>query len=179
MAAAYEIPEESLQALRDCLASYDKSGDGVLSKDDFSGALTFAGITATPETASFLAHSFDKNGDGRLQIDELCANWYTLVQHSVNGEMLEKAFRKLDRNGDGFVKILELQRVLTGTGDKMTGDEVAELAHLLLKDFDKDGDGKFSYPEFVMMFDQGAFPFKKPVVESKDISENFRIEHTS
>lgn len=50
--------------------------------------------------------------DGKLQIEELVENWYALCEHSVNGEELMNAFRKLDLDGDGYIKITELLVIL-------------------------------------------------------------------
>lgn len=52
---------------------------------------------------------FSSVGDGKLQIKELVDNWKILAQHSVNGDDLLSAFKVIDKNKDGFVRLAELK----------------------------------------------------------------------
>lgn len=48
-------------------------------------------------------------GDGKLQVTELVENWPYLIQYGVNGPDLYEAFKALDLNNDGYVRIVELK----------------------------------------------------------------------
>jgi calmodulin len=60
-------------------------------------------------------------------------------------EALRAAFRSYDQDGDGYVTIDELRRVLAGQGEQLTASELEEV----LRDLDTDGDGRVSFEEFL------------------------------
>ncbi|QQP56415.1 Calmodulin [Caligus rogercresseyi] len=63
-------------------------------------------------------------------------------------EKMREAFRVFDREGHGFITVLDLTQVLTTLGDKLTEEESLEL----IREADIDGDGNVNYEEFVTMF---------------------------
>ncbi|XP_067934439.1 calmodulin-like [Watersipora subatra] len=160
--AKVELSGDSKKALYECFKYYDTSGDGVIDKEELPDALRFAGIDPSETDLDKIIKLFDSNGDGKLQIEELVENWDALCQHSVNGKQLMDAFNKLDLDGDGYIKLDELVYILRNTGEKMSLKEAWEFARTM-KQFDKNGDGKFAYPEFVAMWSADAFPM--PVSE--------------
>jgi len=168
-----ELPEGSRKVLEKCFQQFDKSGDGILQAKELPQALQFAGIFVTVQGAKEIAQLFDKYGDGKLQIKELVDNWKILAQHSVNGDDLLNAFKVIDKNKDGFVRLAELKHVLTQLGEKWTSDEARQAISDLRK-YDTNNDGKFSYPEFVQMYINDAYPFKRPSdPERKDITQDY------
>jgi hypothetical protein len=64
----------------------------------------------------------------------------------VNEKLIE-AFKVFDRDGNGFVSAAELRHVMKNLGEKLTDEEVAEMA----RQADVDGDGRIEYDEFVKM----------------------------
>ena len=48
--------------LFDCFKSYDKSGDGVIDRDELPDALRFAGINPSKEDIECIIKLFDSNG---------------------------------------------------------------------------------------------------------------------
>jgi calmodulin len=60
-------------------------------------------------------------------------------------EALRVAFRSYDQDGDGYVTIDELRRLLAGQGEHLTQSELEEV----IRDLDTDGDGRVSFEEFV------------------------------
>ena len=50
---------------------------------------------------------------------------------------LERAFKIFDKNGDGFIEVGELSRVMTELGEKLSEEEVKQM--LAVADVDKDG----------------------------------------
>jgi len=168
-----ELSEGSKQVLMQCFGKFDKKKDGILQANELPKALEIAGITATEKQSAELIKLFDKNGDGCLQITELVDNWKVLAQHSVNGDELLEAFKVLDKNKDGYLRNHELKCLLRKLGEKWSEDEIEHILKTLRK-YDTNGDGKFSYPEFVQMYIQDAYPFKKPEnPDRKDVTQEF------
>ena len=52
-----------------------------------------------------------------------------------------EAFKVFDREGNGFITSLEIRRVMTNLGNKLTDDEVDEM----VREADLDGDGQINY----------------------------------
>ncbi|XP_071953053.1 EF-hand calcium-binding domain-containing protein 7-like [Antedon mediterranea] len=88
----------------------------------------------------------------------------------MNERELEKAFKKIDVNGDGFITYKELKKVLTGRGEKMSESEVKSM----IKEVDEDGDEKLNYTEFCKMLISTVEQCKK-----KGADKLSRIEHRS
>ncbi|XP_067934379.1 uncharacterized protein [Watersipora subatra] len=169
-----ELSEDSRKALIECFRHFDLNKDGKIGADELPDALAFAGIHPTEEDLKDILRLFDSQGNGKISIEELVDNYHILVQHSIHGEELIDAFNKFDTNKDGFLNLPELKKVLTSAGEKWTQDEAAQLLEDLMK-YDKNGDGKFDYMEFVTMFMDNSYPFKKPEVCKEKISETYKM----
>ncbi|KAK9137493.1 hypothetical protein Sjap_008087 [Stephania japonica] len=83
---------------------------------------------------------FDKDGDGRITIEELEKVIKCLVQHPTKQE-LESMIRDFDVNGNGM---LELGEFLNLMARKMKEAEVEDELQDAFKVFDKDRDGYIS-----------------------------------
>ena len=60
---------------------------------------------------------------------------------------LREAFREFDKDGKGTVTASELRQVMAESGQSMTETEINDL----MKQVDKNSDGKINYEEFVKM----------------------------
>ena len=61
-------------------------------------------------------------------------------------EMLHKAFEIFDLDGNGYIEREELDQTLPGGADDNAWDDI-------IKQVDKDGDGKIDFDEFVQMME--------------------------
>ena len=64
-------------------------------------------------------------------------------------KVIREEFDKLDLDGSGFISKSEMMKTISGC--EFLGDREAE-AKKCLDDIDVDGDGKISYPEFLMVW---------------------------
>ena len=65
----------------------------------------------------------------------------------LNSGLPRDAFRVFDREGNGYISIIDLTDVLLKIGEKLSSDEVDEL----IAEADIDGDGNIYYDEFAAM----------------------------
>ena len=107
-----------------------------------AAALAFGGTAASAQQAMTTTdlQALDTSGDGAVDAEELAA-------------FMAKAFARLDKNGDGYVTIVESQAVITPeqfAAANTNGDDglsLQEWQAQAAKDMaaaDKDGDGKLN-----------------------------------
>ncbi|XP_071119114.1 EF-hand calcium-binding domain-containing protein 7-like isoform X2 [Haliotis cracherodii] len=123
------------------LSVYDDLKDVISSEYDLSAVLQQSGRNPTRKT---LAKYWTDETD-YLTFDDfvnICRR-----EHATTTDDLMKAFRKIDINGDGYISLDELFRMLTTRGEKMTRDEVQRM----IDEVDENRDGKLDYGEFCNM----------------------------
>ena len=90
----------------------------------------------------------DNDGSGSIDFEEfldLIAG--KMKTFGDTEKSIRKAFRVLDKDGDGFITVRELKDVMTKLGEKLTMKEVEELVN----EADMNGDGRIDMEEFVQM----------------------------
>jgi predicted ferric reductase/Ca2+-binding EF-hand superfamily protein len=120
------------------------------SRIDALGLKKALGLRAE-ELATRMLAIFDRDGDGTIDRDEFLSGVRALVFGS-DEDKLRFAFRLHDHDGDGMVDATELRRMITlGLVEddvSMADNRVDRLASVLLREADRDGDGRLSFAEF-------------------------------
>merc|ERR1712013_9969 len=111
----------------------DKNGDGKLTKEEWHKVLNNSGVPTTIEEVDEFFKDLDRDYDERLSFGEF------LGEESH----IEKIFKNMDKNGDGFVTKTEFKNVC----QNLTTDQV----EVAFRQFDTSGDDKLNYKEFCMM----------------------------
>mmetsp|Transcript_5722 Transcript_5722/g.6134 ORF Transcript_5722/g.6134 Transcript_5722/m.6134 type:complete len:474 (+) Transcript_5722:35-1456(+) len=144
--AVYVTSENEKKKLEETFRSLDKDNNGTLSYDELVEGFTL--ITGSKEIAIQQAQTtleradFDKSG---------VIDYSEFVVAAMSQEKLlsktkiEEAFKRFDKNGDGYIERAELSAVLGG----VEIDE--EQWQKIINDCDTDKDGKISYEEFTLM----------------------------
>ncbi|XP_055885191.1 EF-hand calcium-binding domain-containing protein 7-like isoform X6 [Biomphalaria glabrata] len=119
------------------LGHYDDLGDKIDSKEDLILLLQQTGRNPTsksvakywtPRTESMTFEDFV----------DVCSR-----EPVTSEEELLKAFHKIDLNGDGYISLDELYKIMTTKGEKMSKDEVKDI----IDEVDENKDGKLDYKE--------------------------------
>ncbi len=127
------LSAEEISGAGSALKKLDRNGDGKITRDELAGPgrrPTVAEPAATRPAATTLPDRFkelDKNNDGKISKEEA-------------PERLREFFDRVDTNGNGFLEPEELQRL---AGPRPMAGNPADM----LKELDKNGDGKLSKEE--------------------------------
>ncbi|XP_033117524.1 EF-hand calcium-binding domain-containing protein 7-like [Anneissia japonica] len=129
----------------ECLMTYKliigNIKDNIKSKDQLIQMLHHAGRNPSQKNLK----SYWKDSTNSLTFQDFCK---IMKEEKVPTEKdLQKAFKKIDVNGDGFITFKELKKVLTARGEKMSESEVKSM----INEVDDNGDGKLDYTEFCKM----------------------------
>jgi len=100
--------------------------------------------------------AFDKNGDGRLSMDEVKQGYLDHYGKVMSDDEVEKMFKSVDSDNSGFIDYTEFV-VAAMNEQELNSNEFLQAA---FKMFDKDGSGVISADEIktVLGFDKGIDP---------------------
>ncbi|KAK3794626.1 hypothetical protein RRG08_003772 [Elysia crispata] len=85
---------------------------------------------------------------------------------------LMKAFRKIDLNGDGYISLDELFKIMTTKGEKMSRAEVKEM----IDEVDENKDGRLDYREFAKMVVSTTEDFKRMSLKEMERKEKRKMK---
>ncbi|XP_040049023.1 troponin C, slow skeletal and cardiac muscles isoform X1 [Gasterosteus aculeatus] len=127
--------------------------DAAISTKELGKVMRMLGQNPTPEELQEMIDEVDEDGSGTVDFDEFLVMMVRCMKEESKGkseEELAELFRMFDkgyhtRNGDGYIDLEELKTMLESTGEAITEDDIEEL----MKDGDKNNDGKIDYDEFL------------------------------
>ena len=115
--------------------------------------------------------AFDKNGDGKLSMQEVKEGYLEHYGKVMSDEEVEEMFNKVDTDKSGFIDYSEFV-VAAMNENQLTSNEKLQAA---FKMFDKDGSGSISADEIreVLSFG-GTNPLSKEAIDAiiKQVDEN-------
>ena len=94
-----------------------------------------------------MIHEVDADGNGTVEFPEFLELMGKKMKDTDTEEELVEAFKVFDRDGNGLITFIELRKVMTLLGEKLTDADLQEMIH----EADVDGDGGINYTEFVRM----------------------------
>lgn len=89
-------------------------------------------------------------------------------EKATTADDLMKAFRKIDINGDGYISLEELYKIMTTKGEKMSRSDVKKM----IDEVDENKDGRLDYGEFCKMIMETTEECKKvsrKIMEKKEL----------
>jgi len=149
--------------LREAFALFDADGDGEVTVKELSDIfkkLRAENKIKQSELQALLRAS-DKDKNGTINFQEFHELWEKLKSYGSGSECglveltqeektIREEFDKLDQDGSGFICKSEMMKTISGC-NFLAGDREAE-AKKCIDDIDVNGDGKISYPEFLMVW---------------------------
>lgn len=141
--------EETLEAYREAFDLLDKDGSNSICANELGMLLRAVGENPTQREIDYFIKSCDKNKNNLIEFEDFVLLMDIIKRDATRKEdqmkTLERAFKIFDKNGDGFIEVNELSRVMTELGEKLSEEEVKQM--LAVADVDKDG--KINYKEFI------------------------------
>ena len=105
------------------------------------------GQNPTEEEVKEMIDEVDADGSGSIDFPEFLSLMARKMKESDTNEELVEAFKVFDDSGNELISAVELRRVMTNLGEKLTEAEVDEM----IREADVDGDGYINFQEFVSM----------------------------
>merc|ERR1712110_871525 len=93
---------------------YDDDGSKTLTLEEFVEGVNDFGLNFSSDETSDLFAEFDKDGSGTISFDE----FLVALRGNLNGSrmgIVEQAFKKADRSGDGVFDAMDMKKVYKAT----------------------------------------------------------------
>ncbi|KAG2249152.1 hypothetical protein Bca4012_087520 [Brassica carinata] len=175
--SSFRLRSPSLNALRlqRIFDLFDKNGDGFITVDELSQALSRLGLNADLSDLLSTVESYIQPGNTGLNFDDFSSLHKTLDDSFFGGagdddddndddpssaaadeSDLAEAFKVFDENGDGFISARELQTVLKKLGLPEGGE--MERVEKMIVSVDRNKDGRVDFFEFKNMMRTVVIP---------------------
>lgn len=166
------ITDEKQATLRQTFDDMDLDRNGKISFGEFEEFMVKSG-TMTREAAEKVFNSVDIDKDREMSFNELLL---TVADHQLRNvnERMHKMFLVIDVNGDGFLSPKEIKDYFSQNLKDDTLIKELDLGSQLdaiVREADKNGDGKISFGEFVRVMNPDAFKAVEEDDEKADLEE--------
>ena len=142
-----EIKDEELNEIRTVFAKCDVDGSGAITKDELGRILQSLGQNFSAKEFIEMMKTIDLNEDGFVTFHEFLSLYKKHVLFKVQEEKLREAFNICDYDGNEFVTLDELKRVIGVVGENLSEEQIITM----IKEVDMDDDGKINFEEFIQL----------------------------
>jgi calcium-dependent protein kinase len=142
------LTKEEKNEMLELFQSFDKNGDGVLSKEEiYEGYKASLGEIEAKKIVEKIMKEIDIDKSGTIDYNEFLIA-ATSRQSVLNKEKLEQTFQMFDKDGNGSISLDEIRSIL---GNSFTDQKALEA---IIKECDTNGDGEISMSEFKEMMNK-------------------------
>ncbi|XP_045182057.2 calmodulin-beta-like [Mercenaria mercenaria] len=138
--------------IKEMFKLFDKNGDNNISTAEMGKVLRTMGFQMTNKEIKAAVKQIDTNGNGTIEYGEFRSFLIKQFKHSKSEQdtrqEIRQAFRIFDRDGNGYIEKAELRRAMKTMGEPLTETEL----DIMMRDADKNKDGKIDYEEFVVLW---------------------------
>ncbi|KAI8646221.1 hypothetical protein BD408DRAFT_410404 [Parasitella parasitica] len=145
-----QLNEQQLSEYRESFSLFDKDGNGVIDIKELGQVMRSLNRKPTEEELKDMINEVDADENGTIDFDEFLTIVSRMKENSKESENeLVEAFKVFDKDGNGYITPDELRAVMANLGQTLTSQELDEM----IKEADKDGDGRIDYLEFSKMME--------------------------
>ena len=152
--------EEEVAHLRKAFDQIDVDESGTIDVEEIKTLMEALGKEPSEFEIKTMMEFADKDGNGTIEFSEFCGMYgkYVAEERSDEEENLYQCFQVFDLDGNGYIERNELASLMASLGSKSFRAPPESLVDELIRDADKDGDGKINYQEFTKaMIEKGGF----------------------
>ncbi|CAG2166580.1 unnamed protein product [Oppiella nova] len=124
---------------------FDKTKRGSFGVKELKEVMQSYGLNANEQQLYEMVAQIDTNNNGLVTFDQFMAVFTQRMADSEKEEEMREAFKVLDKDGNGFLPIPYLKRLMTEMGDKMTNEEWDQL----LETISMTGNEDINYEEMI------------------------------
>lgn len=130
-----DLTADQITEYRDAFMMFDVDGSGAISTHELGSLMRSLGAAPTAAELEGFIDDVDVNGDGEVDFDEFLVLMEQQKNASDPMEELSDAFKIFEK--DGRISMLDLYRVMSCLGDKLSPDDAMDFVKEL--PFDQDG----------------------------------------
>ena len=116
-----------------------------MAQGDLQTLMSSVGFRVDDEQASEMIKVADSNNTGTIELKEFLALMVGQLRDKHTKHEYARKFQIFDKNNDGYITESEIRRVTDVLGVSLYPDQI----QTLIKEADKNKDGKISYREYV------------------------------
>ena len=116
-----------------------------MAQGDLQTLMSSVGFRVDDEQASEMIKVADSNNTGTIELKEFLALMVGQLRDKHTKHEYARKFQIFDKNNDGYITESEIRRVTDVLGVNLYPDQI----QTLIKEADKNKDGKISYREYV------------------------------
>lgn len=142
----YGLSEDELNECTEIFEFLDTNNDKRVDLEELFLGESSLGLNLSQVELEVLVNKFGKLEELSLEFDEFVEFYKEcMMTHEVSKCEALKMFESSDLNKDGFLDLHDLKYMLITQGEIVSQDEI----HALLRDYDKNRDGKLNIEEFM------------------------------
>eukprot|EP01025_Chloroclados_australasicus_P050992 TRINITY_DN592_c0_g1_i5.p1 TRINITY_DN592_c0_g1~~TRINITY_DN592_c0_g1_i5.p1 ORF type:complete len:345 (+),score=62.85 TRINITY_DN592_c0_g1_i5:148-1035(+) len=144
---ALNLPEEEIAGLKSIFQTIDTDKSGTITVEELREALRSKGQNIPDNELAGIMQNIDVDSNGVIDYEEFLAATLN-ISKLENDDNLFKAFQHFDKDSSGYITLDELQDALANLRKDVDLQSI-------LKEVDKDGNGRIDYEEFCDMMRGG------------------------
>jgi len=140
--------KDELSEFRESFELFDVNKDGYITMEELRGMMEWLDQKCTEIELQRIMKAADLDKNGKIDFNEFVIIMDKFCPENFE-DQLREAFRVIDNDNSGKISSDEIKKILRHLGEKKMSSEVAEM---IIREMDMDGDGQVDYEEFVKMF---------------------------